>query len=733
LLTVTETARREKVIALVGNPNSGKTSIFNQLTGGHQHVGNWSGVTVERRDGWLESDGVRLRITDLPGMYSLAADSPDEVIVRDFIVHGLGADGRPDLVVQVIDGGSLERSLLLTMQLLEQDIPLVIALNMYDEVQRRGMLINAEKLAQKLGVPVVPTIGTRGMGVAELVAAIRQTLRGDEGVPPGRSDPASKLSEAHHLDGQAPPASCRGHTALRNAGVSPSRYRIKFDAATETALQHLQFLCADAGRPIPRGIAIGMLTGEPSAFRNIPDSTTETIQKLVRERQPDAGGSWTEAVVHARYAAISRLLAETVGSGGRDRVHSRTSHLDAVLIHRLWGIPLFLLILFLLFQITFRLGGYPADWIDRLFSFAADSVKALLPRGVVADLMADGVIRGVGFIAVFLPNIVILLTGIHLLEDSGYMARAAFLMDRVMRLMGLHGRSFIPMMMGFGCNVPALMGTRILDDRRDRLLTMLLIPLMSCSARLPVYVMVTAACFPRSGGAVIFGLYLLGLVTAVLLGRLFRRTILRGQAAPFVMELPPYRWPTLMTTWSVIRRTFILYLRRIAVTVAIFAVVIWFLANFPRVQQPASSATAAPTGAAVATYGETTYIHRLGDVINPVMKPLGFTLEMNIALIAGFIAKEVVVATMGVLYTGSGEVDSSTLIERLRRDIPSPAVALAFLVFVLLYTPCLTTVVTLQRETRHWVWTAFSIVYQTGVAWLAALATRHIATWAGLG
>jgi len=667
---------RAPLVALTGNPNSGKTSLFNHLTGSSQKVANYAGVTVDLREGILRHNGALYRILDLPGLYSLSAVSPDEEIARDLIVHGVGAAGRPDLIVQVLDGGRLERSLLLTMQLIEQELPVVIAFNMFDEVMRRGLLIDLKRLSSRLGIPVAATVGNKGEGIEGLKTAIH--------------------------------------------------------ASTERALDDIQSACRDEGSPVVRGVAIGLLTQEPSAGRGLPASAVERSKTIARTAKPAIGESWTDAVTHARFAAISELLADSSGVS-QSRADSRTARLDYVFIHRFWGIPIFLVILFLLFQATFTLGAYPMEWIDVGVGRLQEVVKNYM-FGLAGEVIADGFIAGAGMVLIFLPNILILLMGIHLLEDSGYMARAAFLMDRIMRLMGLHGRAFIPLLMGFGCNVPAMMGSRVLESRRDRILMLLLTPFMSCSARLPVYVMITAAFFPRNAGLVIFSLYLLGALAAVIFGRLFSRTILRGQSSPFMLELPPYRWPTLKTTVNLLRFTSVEFLRRIGGIVAACAVVVWFLTNFPRADAGVSIHSSSLVEDSCSStqfslqdepktkvYAGGAYIYRIGRFLEPLFKPLGFTLEMDVALVSGFVAKEAVAATMGVLYAGDPEAGKETLVEQLRRQIPGTASAMAFLVFVLLYTPCLATVVTLLRESRRWYWMAFSIAYQTSFAWLMAL------------
>ncbi|NQT35489.1 ferrous iron transport protein B [bacterium] len=684
---------REIVIALTGNPNSGKTSVFNHLTGSNQHVGNWSGVTVERLDGWLHYGKHKMRITDLPGMYSLSAGSPDEVITRDFIVHGVGSEGRPDVVVQVIDGGSLERSLLLTMQLIEQEIPMVIALNMWDEVQSRGLLIDPDKLSEKLGIRVIPTVGNRGEGIDELIEAILTVSEEKE------------PSETMH---------------------------IRFDQATEHVVEEIISACKKVAKPISRGFALGILTSEEDALDTLNPELRMEVTEIIHLHKPQHGASWSEAVTHARYSAISKLLTKVIGSSVGYLGDTLTSRIDRVLINRFWGLPIFILLLLMLFEVTFTVGVYPMEWIDAVISWLADLAKNNLPAGFINGFVADGIISGAGFILVFLPNIVILLMGIHLLEDSGYMARAAFIMDRVMRLMGLHGRAFIPLLMGFGCSVPAIMASRTLENRRDRILTILVTPLMSCSARLPIYVMVAAAFFPRHGGFLIFSLYFLGSLTAILVGQLFGKTVLRGQTTPFVMELPPYRWPTGKTSWFIFKRIIKLYLRRIGVVVLPFTIVIWFISNYPQTEM-SSNIPSVETQSVEYSRQRETYLTMAGKYIEPVMRPLGFTVPMDVALISGLVAKEVVVATLGVSLTGEESPGEETLVRKLQNHIPSRAVALAFLVFVLLYTPCLMTIITIHRETKGWFWVTFSLLYQTALAYLGAFLTLHIAVMIGLG
>ncbi|MFN3822122.1 MAG: ferrous iron transport protein B, partial [bacterium] len=466
-----------------------------------------------------------------------------------------------------------ERNLLLTLQLCDQELPLVVLLHMFDEVRRRNIVIDPRKLSHYLGVPVVPTVGTKGEGIAQLIE-ILEALASKETLP-----------------------------------ISP--FKVEFDPSVEEALENIQQLCLEEGYAISRGYAIGLLTGEPSAGRHFPPSLLSAIRELVHRKKPHLGNSWADEITHYRYSAISRLMGLVASPYPNDE-DTFTHRLDSVFIHPYWGIPIFLVVLFILFQLTFSLGAIPMGWIDQGMSQLSRWVVRLVP-GIWGQIIGEGVIGGAGMILVFLPNIIILMMGIHLLEDSGYMARAAFLMDRMMRLMRLHGKAFIPLLMGFGCNVPALLATRTLESHRDRLLTMLITPFMSCSARLPVYVMITAALFPRSGGLIIFGLYLLGIVVAIIMGRLLSRTLLKGQSVPFVLELPPYRWPTLKTTYRLLKFSTWLFIKRIGTLVACSAVFIWFLTYFPP-----SSSPFGKTEAPLVGYRENSYIYYLGRAIEPI-------------------------------------------------------------------------------------------------------------------
>lgn len=670
---------KEKCVALAGNPNSGKTTIFNQLTGQNQKVANWSGVTVERKDGFLKRENSVIRITDLPGMYSLQANSPDEDIASKFVKGRLENNEKPDLIVQVIDGGNLQRSLFLTIQFLELELPIILVLNMWDEVKRRGVKIDPARLSKILGVPVITTVGNRGVGLNELVTEIDSMLL--------KKDVFIKTNEYDLISEKA------------IAEIKSSFSENKIDISRYEALEYLAAEQIDA---------------------ELSPSIRSSITAVQKNNPPSIGSNWQESITHSRYEAISRLLAIISGPDQTSKSDSLTEKLDRIFLNRYLGLPIFLLIMAMMFHITFVIGAIPMGWIEIGIGYISDSVKSFMPDIFITSILTDGIIAGAGMVLVFLPNIILLLMGIHLLEDSGYMSRAAFLMDRIMRLMGLHGKAFIPMLMGFGCNVPALMASRTLDNKRDRLLTMLLVPLMSCSARLPVYVMIAAAFFATWGGLIIFSLYFLGTLTALVVGKLMGKTLLKGGSAPFIMELPPYRWPTKRTTTLLLRYTVYLYLKRIASVVMILAVFIWLLSNYP---QPKATQIAGNTETEIVQtgpLGESTALYKIGKLIEPVFKPMDYTIEMNIALISGFVAKEVVVATFGILFTGSEEADELTITEHLRKNIPSSASALSFLVFVLLYTPCLTTVVTLQREAKSWYWTTISIVYQTVIAYLGA-------------
>ncbi len=696
-------------VALAGNPNSGKTSVFNLLTGLHQQVGNWSGVTVERKSGRVQHGGFDLEIVDLPGAYSLTSYTLEERIARQYIL-----EERPDVIVNVVDAANLERNLHLTAQLLEMGVDVIVDLNMWDEFVASGAQLDLEAFGTLLGTPVVTTVGHRGQGRTEILEAI-----------------------------------------TRLAGGRSRRHRhvpVSLGTRVETVVQQLaaqaERLVAAAGSTLDlpaRYLATKLLEGDAQTVELIHNRLPELKPLLLAAEEArghirQATGTEPARVIGAgRRGFIAGLLHETLRSAPLDRMH-RSRQLDRVLTHRLLGLPIFLAFMWLLFNATFVVGAHPAAWIERLVGWLGGLVAGVLPAGLARDLIVDGVLGGVGAVAIFLPSIMILFLGIALLEDTGYMARIAFIMDRVMHLFGLHGKSFIPMLTGFGCTVPAILATRTLESRRDRILTALLVPHMSCSARLPVYVLLAGAFFGAQAGNAVLAIYLFGVLVALGVGALFSRTILREEQAAFVMELPPYRWPTarglLAHTWVRSRH----YLRKMAGVILIASVVLWVLGNFPSSPVAAdlearAARLSADGGAAsdvralrqqaAAASIEQSAIGRAGRVIEPVLRPLGFDWRMGVSLVSGFVAKEVVVSTMGVLYhVGASGEEGVPALRAVLRDPEhgfTPLVAAAFMVFVLLYTPCVASILAMRRELgASWMW--FDVGYQLVLAWGLAFA-----------
>jgi ferrous iron transport protein B len=684
------------IIALAGNPNSGKTTIFNNLTGSRQKVGNWGGVTVAKKEGIARYNGIEYTVIDLPGTYSLSAYSLEEVIARDFIV-----EGKPDLVIHVVDSGNLERNLYLTTQLIELGAPLVIALNMFDEAQSKGLEVDYNLLSKLLGIPMIPTVGHRGKGIDKLMEI------------------AGKMIEEN---------------------ASRSRYlQIPYGNEIEDEIGEIQkvILSADglANRYSPRWLAVKLLENDSVVKKRLELQNIDGVLKqatLSRDHVQEMFDDDCETVLtDRRYGFIAGALRETTRMSKEQR-QTISDHIDNVLTNRLLGFPVFFLFMWLLFELTFTLGAYPQGWIAAGITWLSHVTISVMHPSLLRDLMVDGILTGVGGVLVFLPQILILFLGISVLEDTGYMARAAFIMDKVMHTLGLHGKSFIPLVMGFGCNVPAIMATRTLESRRDRLLTILINPLMSCSARLPVYVLVAGTFFGVAAGHVIFSLYLLGIALAMGVGQIFRRTLFRGETSPFVMELPPYRIPTMRSTLIHMWDRGSIYLKKMGGLILSFSIIIWFLSAFPRQPEPvaivpnagatvAHQAVADPAAPGNYEHLAHTYIGKIGHMIEPALRPLGFDWQMSVSLLTGFVAKEIVVSTMGVLYGTDQAHDSKAAMARgLKRSIASPLAAYAFLVFVLLYTPCLATVITIRREAGGWKWAALAVGYELVLAWAMA-------------
>ncbi len=710
-------------IALAGNPNAGKTTIFNQLTGARQKVGNWSGVTVEKKEGHLVHRGRRITVVDLPGIYSLTAYSVEEVVARNFIL-----EEHPDVVVDILDASNLERNLYLAVQLIELNIPLVFAMNMVDVARVRGIKIDYQQLSRLLGVPIVETVGTRGEGIDMLLDTVLEVTEG-------------KDATSRHI-----------HI---NYGREIEEEILKIrDVLRKDPELH--------GSYYPRWLAVKLLEKDRIVEERVAKSpAASSIMAQVEKSRRHILSIFQEdaetVIAEARYGFIAGALKETMRLSPVAK-KTISDKIDQVLTNRLLGFPILLFFMYLLFQATFTLGAYPVEWIEKGVDLLAGLVSTMLPEGLFREMIVEGIIGGVGGVIVFLPNILLLFLGISLFEDTGYMARAAFIMDRIMHTLGLHGKSFIPLLMGFGCNVPAIMAARTLETRRDRLLTILINPLMSCSARLPVYVLMAGAFFPETAGNVIFGIYILGVVLAILVGQVFSHTIFKGQSAPFVLELPPYRLPTLKSVLIHMWEKGKVYLQKMGGVVLAFSIVIWFLGAFPRgiqysrdydrdiqetVSQIQSIRAHGPQKAGVTPEIKAledqlrklrismeeerlakSYIGRIGHAIEPLIAPLGFDWKLGVSLVTGFVAKEVVVSTMGVLYQ-TGEEDSASLKKALKASGIDRATALAFMAFVLIYVPCLVTVATIWRETGSAGWTLFSVSYLMVLAWLIAFAIRQ--------
>lgn len=689
--------REENVItvALLGNPNCGKTSLFNIASGGHERVGNYSGVTVDAKEGHFRYKDFQFRIVDLPGTYSLSAYSPEELYVRRYL-----KDEIPDVIVNVVDGSNLTRNLYLTTELIDMDRSMVIALNMYDELKSSGAKFNYEELGKMIGVPIVPTVSRNGEGISELFDTILKVYEGK-------------------------------HEVVRHVHVN-------LGSEIEEAISHIKDEIKKSSNSIlqfsPRYLAIKMLEGDKEVETMLSTFPNYTHISMIRNkwvahiesvRQEDIAS----AIASEKYGFIAGALAETFVEGPDRSIDKRTDAIDRVVTNKFLGFPIFLLLMFFMFWATFEIGAYPQDWIDAGVGWLSDALKTYMSPGPLKDLLIDGVIGGVGGVIVFLPQILILYFFISFMEDSGYMARAAFIMDKIMHRMGLHGKSFIPLVMGFGCNVPAIMSTRIIESKSSRLITMLVNPFMSCSARLPIYVLLVSAFFPNDAALVFMGLYLLGMVVAVLTARLLRKTYFKKDETPFVMELPPYRMPTMRSALHHMWEKAEQYLRKMGTIILVGSMVVWALNYFPRNM---SKSNEQMTTEELVEQQENSYLAQVGKFVTPVMKPLGFHWKATIAIISGATAKEIVVSTLGVLYNNNSD-DTAELGYRLKQSDKVTGIpdfdslsALAFMAFVLLYFPCVATIAAIVRESGSWKYGAFTIVYNTAVAWLVAMLIYQI-------
>ncbi len=739
--------RSDKIIdvALVGNPNCGKTTLFNRVSHSREHVGNYAGVTVDSKQAIFHHRGYTFRITDLPGTYSLSDYTIEERFVSEQIL-----EKNPDVVVNMVDANNLERSLYLTSQLIDMDITVVLALNMYDDLLENRDTVDLGLLSRLLGIRVVPTISHRGKGIYRLLNHVIRVYEGKDPV-------------------------------IRHIHIS---YGEEFELSIDRIQEQIRKTPSLTDHYSSRFIALRLLEGSRNCERILSDA--ENMSEILQTAREEARR--LEELLHedaetlladARYGFIAGALKETMKKSGEKPGLSRSQKIDRILTHKYLGIPIFLFFLWLTFHATFSLGNYPMEWIEAGVDTLGSAVRNNLPQGMFRDMLVDGVIGGVGGVIVFLPNILILFFFISLMEDTGYMARTAFIMDKVMHLFGLHGKSFIPLIMGFGCNVPAIMATRTLENKNDRILTMLIIPFMSCSARLPVYILVAGAVFPERAGNVIFLLYMVGVMVSLLMSVLFKNTLFRQKEAPFVMELPVYRYPGLRVIFRHMWRKGSHYLKKMGGVILVASIAIWALGYFPRDveysrdyeqlirQARENTAQAVVPGnmdsvdevsetpqvdkvemlqrAREAERQEHSLIGRLGKAIVPVVRPLGFDWKMGVSLLTGFAAKEIVVSTMGVLYEAdAGPAGTASLQAKIKEQVYlsgprkgepvfTPVAGLSFLIFVLLYLPCMAVVTAVGRESGSWKWAFFVLFYTTAIAWVASFAVYQVGSLPQLG
>lgn len=682
-------------IALVGNPNCGKTSLFNVASGAHEHVGNYSGVTVDAKKGFFEYNGYHFNIYDLPGTYSLSAYSPEELYVRRYLKNET-----PDVVVNVVVASNLERNLYLTTELIDMDYRMVIALNMFDELEQSGGKIDYKHLGDMIGIPIVPTVSRSGKGVNKLFDTIIDVYEG-------------RHESVRHV-----------HVNLGSVienGITPLKNLLKQDPTCTREFS-------------PRYLAIKILEGDSEVKKMLQSAAS--YPELMKMRDTEAkkiestlNEDIESAIANEKYGFISGALAETYTPGDKEEAKT-TRIIDSFVTNKLFGFPIFIFLMWLMFEATFSIGAYPMEWIESAVSWISGIIGNYMPAGPLKDLLIDGVLGGVGGVIVFLPNILILYLFISFMEDSGYMARAAFIMDKIMHKIGLHGKSFIPLVMGFGCNVPAIMATRTIESRSSRLITILINPFISCSARIPIYILLVGTFFPKYASLVFIGLYLLGIIVAVLTAKLMRKFLFKVDETPFVMELPPYRMPTAKATfrhmWSKAEQ----YLRKMGGVILVASVIVWFLSYYPR---PDVAYERDLTPHEQMVQQSNSYLGKIGQAVTPLVEPLGFNWKVTTSLLSGTAAKELVVSTLGVLYSESDTDDTLSLSQRISQPNPAtgapdftPLIALTFMVFVLLYFPCIASVIAVVKESGSWKWGAFTILYNTGVAWIVSFIVYQI-------
>ena len=671
-------------VALVGNPNSGKTTIFNYASGARERVGNYSGVTINSKVAFLKYKDYTFKFIDLPGTYSISAYSPEEIYVKDYILENL-----PDIILNVIDASNIERNLYLTTQLIDMDLKVIAALNMYDELEEKKDQFDYELLGKMTGVPFVPTVGSKGKGITELLDKII-SLYNDE----------NKTYRHIH---------------------------IKYGIDIEDNIKKIQDVIYKHNRSLTdrissRFLSIKLIEKDKTINKYIDkcknkDEIYEVAKSSIKKLEKIYNDDSESIITDLKYGYIAGALKETYKTN-KTPVLNKSNKIDNIITHKILGIPIFLLFMYITFFFTFTLGKYPMDWIENAIAWLSNILNTTLPDSILKDLLIDGIIGGVGGVIVFLPNIIILYFFISIMEDTGYMARAVFIMDKAMHKIGLHGKSFIPLLMGFGCNVPAILSTRIIESKRNRLLTMLIIPFMSCSARLPVFILFITAFFVSNHVIILFSLYLIGITMGIITALLLNKIFFKNVDTPFVMELPPYRIPTLRSVVKHIWFNTEQYLKKIGGVILIATVIIWALGYFPRNNDITE---------------EYSYIGELGNFVNPVMKPLGFNWKMSVAVLAGISAKEIVVSTLGVLYQSKSE-DENSLVDKLQNNNDAgdaqgaftPLRAFVFMLFILLYFPCVGVIAAIKKETGKWKWAIFEVLYTTSLAWIVSFTVYQI-------
>ncbi|WP_297099985.1 ferrous iron transport protein B [uncultured Draconibacterium sp.] len=720
---IDQSARTKTInIALVGNPNCGKTTLFNFISGSKEKVGNYSGVTVDIHKATFKSGEYTFNFFDLPGTYSLTAYSKEEIFVRKFIY-----EQTPDIVINVLDSTNLERSLFLTTQLIDMDLRVIMALNMFDELEKNKLKLDKEELSKLVGIPLIPTVSSKGQGLDNLIEKVIEVFEGRD-----------NFSRHIHIN----------YGKELEKSIRTIRQKIKEDKPITDKISS-RFL---AIKLLEKDNQVIELLSKYSNYDEIQEVTLKEIKKIELLENDDS----ETVIANAKYSFIAGALRETY-SNKRKEKKTQSEKIDSVLTNRYLGFPIFTALLFFIFWTTFKLGAYPMDWIDAGVVALGNFVGNIIPDGMLNDLLVDGIIGGAGSVLVFLPNILILFFFISLLEGSGYMARAAFIMDNIMHRFGLHGRSFIPMIMGFGCNVPAILATRSMRNRGDRILTMLIIPFMSCSARLPVYILIISAFFQKYEAWVLIGIYAVGILFAFITAQVLNKTVFKNKETPFVMELPTYRLPTFRNVvyhmWDKTQH----YLKKIGTIILLGVIIIWALEYFPRKTENTAGFEAQIEQITNSELPEVqkeeriaevdhamesdrlinSYLGRSGKLIQPIMSPLGFDWKMSIAIVAGLPAKEIVVSTMGVLYQTQDGETTINLQQKLQNEVhqlgkykgqevfTTPA-ALAFIIFILLYFPCIGVVATIKNESGSWKWAAFSVFYTTALAWVAAFVTYNI-------